>query len=174
MSQPSGAQPIPEAEDESLRKWREAILRNADAPEANPKDDPRRVIIKEFRVIVTNGPTYTFDLTTPQGLEKAKSEPYILKEGCTFHYELKFCVHHELAIGLKMRVKSRKMIGSNEEVFDIGSYPQSPEDLTKVMIDCEVPVGFMSRGKYSVTNTIENNNGEAVFQFDSKFEIVKA
>ena len=165
--------PPQEVEDESLKKWRDSILKNADDPRANPADDPRRVILKEFSVVIQDGPTHVYDLSSQEELNKLKNEPYFLKEGCTFHYELSFYVHHELAIGLKMRVKSRKFIGSNEEVFDIGSFPQSPEIITKSMMECEVPSGFMARGSYTVTNTIVNNNGETIFAFDSKFEIVK-
>ena len=160
--------------DESVEKWRRELEGDKDDPRANPPDDQRRVIFEEFSVHVSDGKVYTYDLTTKEGLAKCAKEAYILHEGDTFHYELKFRVHHELVLGLKMKTKAKKLLNSQEEEFEIGSFPPKVDQLTKVMIDCEVPTGFLARGKYDVVNTIINGKGENLFSFDSKFEIVKA
>jgi hypothetical protein len=158
--------------DESLEKWRKELEGDKDDPLANPADDPRRFILEEFSVHIENGPTVVYDFTK-DGLEKAANEAYQLKEGDNFHYEMKFKIHHEFMYGVKLICKSKKAIGSNEQEFEIGNFPPKVAQLSKVMTTCEVPKGFFARGKYDVVNTIVDNKGTKLFEFNSKFEIVK-
>lgn len=159
--------------DESLEKWKKELEGDKDDPRANPADDPRRFILNSFKVVIENGETYEFDFTK-DGLEKAAKTPYILKEGDTFHYELKFHVHHEFLYRVMLIQKSKKTIGSNEQEFEIGNFPPKIAELEKIIPDCEVPAGFIARGKYDVLNTIVDSKGTKLFEFNSKFEIVKA
>ena len=179
MSQPKTAQDYlnTQDDDESLRKWKESLLgdaANADPALTHPKDDPRLVIPKEFKVVIENGPTHTYNLEDKASLEDLKKKGYTLTEGQTFHYELKFLVHHDLVLGLRLKTKSKKMLAKQEAVFDIGSYPPTIAPIEKVLEDCEVPTGAMTRGEYKVTNTIEDDMGRTHIKFDSKFKIVKA
>ena len=164
-------------EDESVRKWKESLLgdaANADPALTHPKDDPRLVIPKEFKVVINGGKTHTYNLENKANLEDLKKNGYELKEGQVFHYELTFLVHHDLVLGLKLRTKSKKMIAKQEAVFDIGSYPPTIAPIVKVLEECEVPVGSMTRGTYKVENTIEDDMGRTHLKFESKFTITKA
>ena len=162
-------------EDESVTRWKESLLGSAakeNDPRAYPPDDDRRVIVTEFKVIIEGGPTHVYNLTTPEGLAQA-AQGYILHEGDRFHYELTVLVHHDIVLGLRMRNKSKKMLNSNEEIFDIGSYPPTVEPIVKVMDECEVPSSFMARGKYKATAFIEDEMKREHFKFDYSFEIQK-
>ena len=160
--------------DESVEKWKKQLEGDKDDPRANPADDPRKFIPEEFSVVIENGKTYSYDLQKKEDLDRAAGEAYILKEGDNFHYELKFRVHHEFLYGVKLVCKNKKMLGSNQQEFEIGNFPPKVDQLTKVMMTCEVPTGFVTRGKYDVVNTIVNMRGDKLFEWNSKFEIVKA
>jgi hypothetical protein len=164
-------------EDESVRKWKESLLGDAaggDPTLSAPPDDPRRVIPKTFKVIVTDGPTYTYNLEDKAQLDDLKKKGYVLKEGQSFHYELTVLVHHEIVLGLRLKTKSKKMISSQEATFDIGSYPPTIAPIVKELDDCEVPTGAVTRGDYKCVNTIEDDMGRTHIKFDSKFHISKA
>lgn len=159
--------------DESLEKWKKELEGDKDDPRASPADDPRRFILNKFSVVVENGKTFEFDFTK-DGLKKAEEEGYVLKEGDTFHYEMKFHVHHEFLYRVMLKCKSKKTLASNEEEFEIGNFPPKIAELEKVMAECEVPKGFLARGKYDVVNTIVDSKNNKLFEFHTKFEIVKA
>ena len=163
------AEPI----DESVEKWKKQLEGDKDDPRANPADDPRRFIAEEFKIVIEGGKTYTYDFTKKEDLDRAANEAYQLKEGDTFHYEMKFRIHHEFMYGVKLVCKSKKTLSSNEQQFEIGNFPPKVDQLSKVMISCEVPKGFMARGKYDVINTIVDSKGTKLFEWNSKFEILK-
>ncbi|OHT01210.1 Rho GDP-dissociation inhibitor [Tritrichomonas foetus] len=166
-----------EDEDESVRKWKESLLgdaANADPALTHPKDDPRFVIPKEFKVVVQGGQTHTYNLEDKNSLNDLKKNGYKLTEGQTFHYEVTFLVHHDLVLGLKLKTKSKKMMAKQEASFDIGSYPPTIAPITKSLEECEVPTGMMTRGEYKTVNTIEDDMGRTHLKFESKFQIVKA
>ncbi|KAK8833982.1 hypothetical protein M9Y10_037465 [Tritrichomonas musculus] len=164
-------------EDESVRKWKESLLgdaANADPALTHPKDDPRLVIPKEFKVIIHGGKTHTYDLQNKDSLNDLKKNGYELKEGQVFHYQITFLVHHDLVLGLKLKTKSKKMIAKQEAVFDIGSYPPTIAPIVKDLEECEVPTGSMTRGTYKVDNSIEDDMQRTHLKFESKFTISKA
>ena len=164
-----------EDEDESVRKWKESLLGDAaqDNAAASPPDDKRLVIPQEFKVVIEDGPTYTYNLQSEEGLAQLQ-KGYDLKEGCTFHYELTFLVHHDIVLGIKLHTKSKKAIKSTEAIFDIGSYPPTVAPIVKVMEDCECPAGAMIRGGYKAQCSVEDDMGRTHFKFEMKFNIVKA
>jgi hypothetical protein len=164
-------------EDESVRKWKESLLgdaANADPTLSAPPDDPRRVIPKEFKVVVHGGPTYTYNLEDQAQLNDLKKKGYSLKEGQTFHYQITLLVHHEIVLGLRLKTISKKLISKQEAVFDIGSYPPTIAPIVKELEECDVPVGSVTRGDYKCTNTLEDDMGRTHIKFDSKFTISKA
>jgi hypothetical protein len=164
-------------EDESVRKWKESLLGDAagaDPALSAPPDDPRRVIPKEFKVIVADGPTYTYNLEDKAQLADLKKKGYALKEGQSFHYQVTLLVHHEIVLGLRLKTTSKKMLSKQEAVFDIGSYPPTIAPIVKDLEDCDVPVGTITRGDYKCTNILEDDMGRTHIKFDSKFTIGKA
>jgi Rho GDP-dissociation inhibitor len=111
-----------DAEDESLRKYKEALLGkalSADVARAFPvtllcvklgvliislaSDDPRRVVIKEMRVIVKDRPggDIVYDLASRGSEEKLKETPFTLKEKCEYKIQVSFKIQHEIVAGLK-------------------------------------------------------------------------
>jgi hypothetical protein len=164
-------------EDESVRKWKESLLGDAAAADptlSSPPNDPRRVIAKEFKIIIHGGATHTYNLEDQAQLTNLKKKGYHIKEGQTFHYEVTILVHHEIVLGIKLRTKSKKLIGSQEALFEIGSYPPTIAPIVKELEECEVPSGALARGEYKCVSTIEDDMGRTHFRFDSRFVVDKA
>jgi RHO protein GDP dissociation inhibitor len=67
------------------------------------KDDPRRVVIKEMKVLFEDRPggDVTYPLESKAELENMKKTPFVLKEGCHYKIRVVFKVQHEIVSGLK-------------------------------------------------------------------------
>lgn len=66
------------------------------------KDDPRRVVLVEMRVICEGRPEdVVFRCETEDDKKKIKDTPFVLKEGCNYKITLSFRVQHEIVTGLK-------------------------------------------------------------------------
>lgn len=118
----------------------------------NP-DDPRRLIVTEFRVLFDpseNREDIVHDLSTPAGLEKLKSEGISLKEGCKYKFRVSFVVQHELIAGVKFVNKVKKAVFSDVEDIMIGSFAPSsvPQTFEFPKFNYrEAPSGMLFRGK---------------------------
>ncbi|KAG5462903.1 MAG: immunoglobulin E-set [Olpidium bornovanus] len=67
--------------DESLNKWKESLgLGKA----VGPADDPRRVVVLWLALEVEGRPDVKVDLSTPEAVEKAKSQTITIKEGVEY------------------------------------------------------------------------------------------
>ena len=98
-------------EDESLRKYKESLLGNVNDIYA-PKDDPRRVVILELKIMFQDRPNgdVVYNLEDPKGLQKLKTEPFTIKESAGYRIQVKFRVQHEIVSGLKYENKVYKGI----------------------------------------------------------------
>merc|ERR1711991_344126 len=90
-----------DADDESLRKYKESLLGNI-AEAYAPADDPRRVVITELKIIFEDRPggDITYQLDSPESIRKLKDQPFTLKEGCKYKIQVSFRVQHEIVSGL--------------------------------------------------------------------------
>eukprot|EP01093_Parvamoeba_rugata_P016731 TRINITY_DN6418_c0_g1_i5.p2 TRINITY_DN6418_c0_g1~~TRINITY_DN6418_c0_g1_i5.p2 ORF type:complete len:224 (-),score=-35.82 TRINITY_DN6418_c0_g1_i5:27-698(-) len=112
-----------DADDESLRKYKEALLGNVGNTYA-PADDPRRVVITELRIVFQDRPDgdIVYPLDSQASLDELKKKPFSLKEGCNYKIQVSFRVQHEIVSGLAfhnsvykgpLRVdRSKEMLGS--------------------------------------------------------------
>ena len=63
--------------DESLRKYKESLLGTAAHGDLGNPDDPRKLIVTEFRVVfdpAENRPDIVFNLDTPEGLAQLQEK----------------------------------------------------------------------------------------------------
>lgn len=67
-----------DADDESLRKYKEALLGNMSAT-FSPKDDPRRVVITQLKIIIDGRDPIVYALDSAASIKELKSKPFILK-----------------------------------------------------------------------------------------------
>ena len=96
-----------DANDESLRKWKESLGLGTGESISDPSD-PRKVIIFSLGLEVQGRSDIIIDLSAPGALEKLNKQPFTIKEGAEFRMKARFKVQHEVLSGLKyVQVVSR-------------------------------------------------------------------
>jgi len=153
-----------DAEDESLRKYKEALLGTAHpvAIEVFP-NDPRRVVVSKLGLIVEGRPDVELDLTGD--LEKLKSKSFVIQEGCHYQLKIYFYVQREIVTGLKYIQQSyRAGVRVDRSNFMVGSYGPKTELQSFTTPKEEAPAGMLARGTYTV---------KSLFTDDDKFEHLK-
>lgn len=89
-------------------------------------NDPRKVIIKQFTVIVPERGDGNIDLNVDD--PNLKQKPYTLKEGATYKLSLDFYVQHEIVTGLKfMNFAKRAGLTVSKDTYVVGSYAPRKE-----------------------------------------------
>mmetsp|Transcript_13664 Transcript_13664/g.23352 ORF Transcript_13664/g.23352 Transcript_13664/m.23352 type:complete len:195 (+) Transcript_13664:60-644(+) len=167
-----------DAEDESLRKYKEALLGKMD-DFSSPSDDPRKVVIQSMTIIFEERPggNLEFDLSSEAEIEKFKKAPIIFKEGCKYKIQVNFKVQHEIVSGLKylnqvfrkgLRVaKEEEMLGSFGPQKDNHSvtFPKQGWD--------SAPKGTLARGSYTAKSKFIDDDKQTHMQYEYSFQIKK-
>jgi len=167
-----------DAEDESLRKYKESLLGKFDESVC-PKDDPRRVVIQEMRVICENRPKgdIVFTLNTKKDLDDMKTHPFTLKEACRYKIRVQFRVQHEIVSGLKLLnnvyrsklrvLKEEEMLGSfpPQAAFHSVTYPRNGWE--------QAPDGMLSRGTYTAKSRFIDDDKQQHLEYEYTFNIKK-
>lgn len=169
-----------DAEDESLRKWKESLGITSDVTSGNTlgdPSDPRKVVVLEMSVNVEGKDPMTFDLEDKATVEKLKKEPIEIKEKSKYHLHVKFRIQHEIVTGLKYtQVAKRGGIRANKIEEACGSYPpNTPEKpyYEKTFSEGEAPSGMLARGHYSATSTFSDDDQVVHLTVPWGFDIVK-
>ncbi|KAI8073852.1 immunoglobulin E-set [Gongronella butleri] len=163
-----------DAQDESLRKWKESLGLAADAAPAGPADDPRRVVVEQIALEVAGRPDVVVDLSTPAALESAKKSPFIIKEGVEYRMKVKFRVQHDVVSGLKyLQVVKRGGIRVDKVEEMIGSYgPQGTAYEKKFQLE-EAPSGMLARGHYEAKSKFIDDDNVTHMEWAWSFDIKK-
>lgn len=154
-----------DADDESLRKYKESLLGAAAQGDLGDPNDPRRIIVTEFRVIfdpVENHGDIVFNLDSDAGIQRLKDTGLTIKEGAQFKFQVSFRVQHEIVAGLKFVDRLKKAVFSNSNELMIGSYPPAsrPHVFTFPRYGFnEAPKGMLYRGRYSARNQFIDSDG---------------
>lgn len=160
-------------EDESLRKYKEALLGQAQQGKIIVEpDDPRKVIVKRLALCVEGRDDVVLDLTGD--LSKLKKQTFTIKEGVSYRIRIDFIVQREIVHGLKYVQKTYKlglpvdkmthMVGSYPPKDGLQSYTTPPED---------APAGLMTRGSYSVQSLFTDDDKHEHLKWEWTFEIKK-
>eukprot|EP00026_Physarum_polycephalum_P016449 Phypoly_transcript_17359.p1 GENE.Phypoly_transcript_17359~~Phypoly_transcript_17359.p1 ORF type:complete len:198 (+),score=30.93 Phypoly_transcript_17359:171-764(+) len=163
-------------EDESLRKYKESLL-GKQAEHAAPSDDPRKVVIKEMRVIFEDRPegdiVYTLD--SKEELANMKHHPFVLKEGTHYKIRVTFKVQHDIVSGLKyVNTVYRKGIRAQKDNQMLGSFgPQvKPHEVTFPRNGWEeAPSGLLMRGSYTAKSQFVDDDNVTHLEYEYAFDI---
>jgi len=102
--------PLPDAEDESLQRYKESLGLGSGRDLSDPRD-PRVCIIHSLTMETTGRPPVTIDLSTPGSEATLKDKPFKIKEAAKFTMVASFRVQHEILSGLHyVQVVKRKGI----------------------------------------------------------------
>jgi len=164
-------------DDESLRKYKESLLGKIDGAAVAPKDDPRRVVVKEMKIIFENRPEgdITYVLDSKEDLERMKKTPFTLKEGCSYKIKVGFRAQHDIVSGLKyVNAVYRKGIRVAKDNQMLGSFaPQAKaHEVIFPRLGWEAaPSGLLSRGSYTAKSQFVDDDNQTHLEYEYAFDI---
>ncbi|XP_050393667.1 rho GDP-dissociation inhibitor 1 [Patella vulgata] len=163
-----------DAEDESLKKYKETLLGSAAGGGGTIVDEnnPSRVIVQKLGLLVEGRDELYIDLTKDKHEIKKKS--FVIKEGCTYRVRIYFYVQREIVTGLKYKQKASRggikvdktnfMVGSYGPKMDLQSFTTPPE---------EAPSGMVARGEYKMDSQFTDDDGNDYLSWEWKLQIKK-
>ncbi|XP_061513389.1 rho GDP-dissociation inhibitor 1 isoform X1 [Anopheles gambiae] len=148
-----------DAEDESLRKYKEALLGEAQAEKIIfDESDPRKVIVKKLALLVADRDPMELDLTGD--LTKLKKNVFVIKEGIQYKIRIDFVVQREIVHGLKYVQKTYRMGVPGKSVeFALTLF------ITQQSIPCVVCTGVIELPFALVVSCLNGRNMNALFSF---------
>ncbi|XP_045476073.1 rho GDP-dissociation inhibitor 1 [Harmonia axyridis] len=160
-------------EDESLRKYKEALLGNAQTGTIIVEpDNLKKVIVKKLVLVVADRPELSLDLTGD--LSKLKKETFTIKEGVSYRIRIEFIVQREIVHGLKYVQKTSKLgIPVDKMTHMVGSYAPKTEMQSYTTPPEEAPSGLMTRGGYTVHSLFTDDDKNEHLKWEWTFEIKK-
>jgi len=160
-------------EDESLRRYKEALLGAAQAEKIVVDDsDPRKVIVKKLALVVEGRDDMVLDLSGD--LSKLKKQVFVIKEGVQYKVRIDFIVQREIVHGLKYKQKTSRLgVPVDNMTHMVGSYPPKKEIQFYLTPAEEAPSGMMARGTYSVQSLFTDDDKNVHLKWDWTFEIKK-
>ncbi|KAI8140636.1 immunoglobulin E-set [Fennellomyces sp. T-0311] len=163
-----------DAQDESLNKWKESLGLKTGGKRSGPADDDRRVVVEYIALEVEGRPDVKIDLSTPDAIDKARSSPFIIKEGVEYRMKVKFRVQHDVVSGLKyLQVVKRKGVRVDKTEEMIGSYGPAPEPYEKKFQLEEAPSGLLARGHYEAKSKFVDDDNVTHIEWAWSFDIKK-
>ncbi|XP_049775230.1 rho GDP-dissociation inhibitor 1 [Schistocerca nitens] len=160
-------------EDESLRKYKEALLGEAKEGKiiVDP-DDPRKVIVKKLVLCVTDRPDVELDLTGD--LTQLKKQVFVIKEGVSYRIRIEFIVQREIVHGLKYVQKTYRLgVPVDKMTHMVGSYPPKTEVQSYTTPPEDAPSGMVARGSYIVHSLFTDDDKHEHLKWEWSFEIKK-
>ncbi|XP_017783458.1 PREDICTED: rho GDP-dissociation inhibitor 1 isoform X2 [Nicrophorus vespilloides] len=160
-------------EDESLRKYKETLLGNAQSGVVIVEpDNPRRVIVKKLVLVVADRPEIALDLSGD--LSKLKKETFVIKEGVSYKIRIEFLVQREIVHGLKYVQKTYRMaVPVDKMAHMVGSYAPKTEMQSYTTPSEDAPSGMMARGSYVVQSLFTDDDKNEHLKWEWTFEIKK-
>ena len=101
--------PSPDAEDESLQRYKKSLGLGGGGQDLSDPNDTRVCIINSLTMDSEGRPPVTIDLSAPGSENSLKDKPFTIKEGSKFTMSAQFKVQHEILSGLHyVQVVKRK------------------------------------------------------------------
>lgn len=142
-------------DDESLRKYKEALLGAASVADPNAKVN---VVVTRLTLVCEAAPApLTLDLQAE--LDTIKKQTFVLKEGVEYRIKISFKVNKEIVSGLKyVQVTTRKGVKVDKSDYMVGSYgPRDTEYEFLTPLE-EAPKGMIARGTYNIKSKFTDDD----------------
>lgn len=158
-------------EDESLRKYKEALL-GTSGKVIIDDSNPLNVIVKKLAITVEGRSDMELDLTLPK--DQIKHQKIVLKEGVKYRVKIFFHVQREIVAGLKYEQKVyRKGIRVDKGSHMVGSYGPQQEVYSYSAPEDEAPSGMMARGDYKVESRFTDDDKHIYLEWEWHLTIKK-
>lgn len=164
---------VADQDDESLRRYKEALLGDSTKEKIIVyPDDPRKVIVQKLSLVVPGREDVFLDLTGD--LSKLKQQVFTIKEAVQYQIKIDFTVQREIVHGLKYVQKtSRFAVNVDKMVHMVGSYPPRKEVYSYLTPLDESPSGMVARGSYTVNSLFTDDDKNEHLKWEWAFEIKK-
>lgn len=144
-------------EDDSLRKYKEALLGNQADKVVIDANNPKNVIVKRLVLICTDRDEMVLELDGD--LSKLKKQSFSIKEGIQYRIRIEFYVQREIVHGLKFVQKTYRMgVPVDKMTHMVGSYPPKTELQSFLTNFEEAPSGMLARGEYTVSSLFTDDD----------------
>lgn len=165
-------------DDESLRKYKEALLGSHVEKIIVDPNNPKDVIVKRLALVVADRPDMILELDGD--LSQLKKQTFSIKEGIQYKIRIEFYVQREIVHGLKYVQRTSRlglpvdkmthMIGSFPPKTEIQSFTTNYEEarndetqkLNKILREnlcyTQAPTGMLARGEYSVVSLFTDDD----------------
>ncbi|XP_026073032.1 rho GDP-dissociation inhibitor 1-like [Carassius auratus] len=143
-------------DDESLRKYKEALLGGCTVVAVDP--NAPNVLVTRLTLMCETAPApLTLDL---QGdLESFKKQSFVLKEGVEYRIKISFKVNKEIVSGLKyVQQTFRKGVKIDKSDYMVGSYGPRPNEYEFLTPLEEAPKGMLARGTYNIKSKFTDDD----------------
>ncbi|KAJ8389178.1 hypothetical protein AAFF_G00123840 [Aldrovandia affinis] len=143
-------------DDESLQKYKEALLGSTAAVTADP--NAPNVVVTRLTLMCETAPLpLTLDL---QGdLDAVKKQTFVLKEGVEYRIKISFRVNKEIVSGLKyVQQTYRKGVKLDKSDYMVGSYGPRPTEYEFLTPLEEAPKGMLARGTYNLKSKFTDDD----------------
>ncbi|XP_053194226.1 rho GDP-dissociation inhibitor 1 [Scomber japonicus] len=160
-------------DDESLRKYKEALLGKAAAGVAADPTIPNIQVTRMTLVCEAAPNPLILDL---QGdLDGFRKNPFVLKEGVEYRIKINFKVNREIVSGLKYTQQSfRKGVKVDKSDYMVGSYGPRPDEEYEFLTTMEeAPKGMLARGTYNIKSKFTDDDKHDHLSWDWSLTIKK-
>ncbi|KAI8927722.1 immunoglobulin E-set [Entophlyctis helioformis] len=162
-----------DAQDESLRKWKESLGIKATGA-SGAANDPRNVVVTSLALEVAGRPDVAIDLSTPEAIKALETNVVTIKEGVEYRLKVSFRINHDVVSGLKyLHVVKRGPLKVDKMEEMVGSYGPAPTEYTKKFPLEEAPSGMMARGSYTVKSRFIDDDQQCHLEWTWTFAIKK-
>lgn len=147
-----------DANDESLKKWKQSLGLNTGALLPVEPGDERRVVVLEVALLVKGKEPVVVNLETPGVIEQLSLKPFKVAEKSVYSLRIKFKVQHEIITGIKY-LQAIKKAGIRVDKLEepLGSYAPNTVDkpfYEVTLSEAEAPSGFLARSTYQATSKL--------------------
>lgn len=163
-----------DAEDESLRRYKEALLGVGDISKVSAAGG-KKVIVEKLSVVIDGRDDISMDLTGD--FSKLKDTPFVMKEGVEYRLKLQFKCPGEIVPGLRFLTQiSRKGIKVDKLTYMVGSYGPNSDDKPFHEFTApseEAPKGMLARGHYTAKSYFVDDDKTKHLEWSWSFDIKK-
>lgn len=159
-------------EDESLRKYKEALLGSQADKIIIDANNPKDVIVKRLALVVAGRPDMVLELDGD--LTQLKKQTFAIKEGIQYKIRIEFFVQREIVHGLKYVQKTSRMgVNVDKMTHMVGSYPPKAEIQSFTTNFEEAPSGMLARGEYSVSSLFTDDDKSEHLKWEWSLKVEK-
>lgn len=159
-------------EDESLRKYKEALLGSQAEKIIIDANNPKNVIVKRLALLVADRPDMVLELDGDLG--QLKKQSFSIKEGIQYKIKIEFYVQREIVHGLKYVQKTSRLgVPVDKMTQMVGSYPPKKEIQSFTTNFEEAPSGMLARGEYSVSSLFTDDDKSEHLKWEWSLKVEK-